>query len=160
MTNEKDKDGNLLPDEDRLTKFGKKLRSTSLDELPGLFNILKGNMSIVGPRPFDMRDARFLTNDENKRNIIRPGLTGLAQVNGRNNITWDEKFTYDFKYIEKITFFKDLSIIFKTFFKVFKREGINHEGEETNIPLGEYRLKQGSITEDEYKIAQEVNNNE
>ena len=122
MTNEKDKDGNLLPDEDRLTKFGKKLRSTSLDELPGLFNILKGNMSIVGPRPHLIKDMWFMTDEENKRHLVRPGLTGLAQVKGRNSINWEEKFDYDLKYIQKISFFKDILIMLQTFAIVFKKK--------------------------------------
>src|SRR5690554_4747258 len=151
MTNEKDKDGNLLPDEDRLTKFGKKLRSTSLDELPGLFNILKGNMSIVGPRPHLIKDMWFMTEEENNRHLVRPGLTGLAQVKGRNSINWEEKFDYDLKYIQKISFFKDILIMLQTFAIVFKKEGISNEGMETHIPLGEYRVKKGEITEEEYQ---------
>lgn len=151
MTNEKDENGDFLPDEKRLTKFGKKLRSTSLDELPGLFNILKGNMSIVGPRPHLIKDMWYMTDEENRRHLIRPGLTGLAQVKGRNSINWDEKFKYDLEYLEKVTFIKDVKIILQTFFIVFKREGISNEGMETHQPLGEYRLSRGEITKEEYE---------
>ena len=100
MTDEKDENGNFLPDSERLTKFGKILRSTSLDELPELINILKGDMSIVGPRPQLIRDMLFMTDEQRKRHTVRQGLTGLAQVNGRNNITWEEKINYDLEYIE------------------------------------------------------------
>ncbi|WP_025725304.1 sugar transferase [Acholeplasma granularum] len=125
MTSEKDKDGNLLPDEVRLTKFGKFLRSTSLDELPGLFNILKGHMSIVGPRPLLVQYLPLYNEEQKKRHLVRPGLTGLAQVNGRNAISWDEKFKYDVKYVEKITFIGDIKIIILTVFKVIRRKDIN-----------------------------------
>lgn len=127
MTQEKDEQGNLLPDDKRLTKFGKILRSTSLDELPGLFNILKGDMSIVGPRPLLVRYLPRYNAEQRKRHLVRPGLTGLAQVNGRNAITWEERFNLDIKYVEKVTFFKDLSIIIKTFFKVIRRKDVNSE---------------------------------
>lgn len=125
MTSEKDKDGNLLPDEVRLTKFGKFLRSTSLDELPGLFNILKGHMSIVGPRPLLVQYLPLYNEEQKKRHLVRPGLTGLAQVNGRNAISWDEKFKFDVKYVEKITFIGDIKIIILTAFKVIRRKDIN-----------------------------------
>lgn len=131
MTNEKDENGNLLPDEIRLTKFGKFLRSTSLDELPGLFNILFGQMSIVGPRPLLVQYLPLYNEEQRKRHLVRPGLTGLAQVNGRNAITWQQKFDYDTKYVQKITFFKDLAIIFKTVIKVFKRADISSNTHET-----------------------------
>src|SRR5690554_280343 len=124
MTNEKDEEGNLLPDEVRLTKFGKFLRSTSLDELPGLFSILIGKMSIVGPRPQLIKDMWFMTEEQRRRHLVRPGLTGLAQVNGRNAIDWESKLQLDLDYIEKITFWEDLKIIFKTAFKVLKRSDI------------------------------------
>ena len=127
MTQEKDEQGNLLPDDKRLTKFGKILRSTSLDELPGIFNILKGDMSIVGPRPLLVRYLPRYNAEQRKRHLVRPGLTGLAQVNGRNAITWEERFNLDIKYVEKVTFFKDLSIIIKTFFKVIRRKDVNSE---------------------------------
>jgi lipopolysaccharide/colanic/teichoic acid biosynthesis glycosyltransferase len=125
MTSEKDKDGNLLPDEVRLTKFGKFLRSTSLDELPGLFNILKGHMSIVGPRPLLVQYLPLYNEEQKKRHLVRPGLTGLAQVNGRNAISWEDKFKYDVKYVEKITFIGDIKIIILTAFKVIRRKDIN-----------------------------------
>ena len=145
MTCEKDKDGNLLPDDKRLTKYGKMLRSTSLDELPELWNILKGDMSIVGPRPQLVRDMVFMTELERKRHIATPGLTGLAQVSGRNNITWEKKLSIDLEYIEDITFFGDLKIIFLTIFKVFKREDIQEEGFETAEDLGDYLLRKDVI---------------
>lgn len=127
MTNKKDEEGNLLPDELRLTKFGKMLRSTSLDELPGLFNILKGNMSIVGPRPLLVSYLDLYNDQQKKRHNTRPGLTGLAQVNGRNAISWEQKFDYDIEYVNKITFFRDVKIIFKTALKVLKRSDINSD---------------------------------
>ena len=131
MTDKKDENGNLLPDSERLTKFGKALRSTSLDELPELFNILKGDMSIVGPRPL-LTEYLPLYNEEQKhRHDVRPGLTGLAQISGRNTLSWEEKFKDDIAYINKITFINDLKIVFKTIFKVFKREGISQEGNAT-----------------------------
>ena len=127
MTDKKDEEGNLLPDEQRLTKFGKILRSTSIDELPELINILKGDMAIVGPRPL-LVEYLSLYNDEQKhRHDVRPGLTGLAQVSGRNTISWEEKFDEDLKYINKVNLVSDFKIILKTIVKVFKREGINSE---------------------------------
>ena len=151
MTDKKDENGNLLPDDKRLTKFGKFLRSTSLDELPELINILKGDMAIVGPRPQLVRDMIFMTDEQRKRHTVRQGLTGLAQVNGRNNITWEEKINYDLEYIEKITFFNDLKIIFKTIAKVFKKEDISTDGMETAEDLCDYLLRTNKITEEEYK---------
>lgn len=127
MTNQKDADGNLLPDEMRLTKFGKFLRSTSLDELPGLINILKGNMSIVGPRPLLVQYLPLYNEEQRRRHNVRPGLTGLAQVNGRNAISWEDKFKYDVKYIEKITFFGDMKIIILTAFKVIRRKDVSSD---------------------------------
>ena len=131
MTDNKDENGNLLPDSERLTKFGKLLRSTSLDELPELINILKGDMAIVGPRPLLVEYLPYYTEEEKHRHDVRPGLTGLAQVNGRNSISWEEKFKDDLKYIKKITFIEDIKIILKTVGKVFKREGISQEGNST-----------------------------
>lgn len=131
MTSKVDENGELLPDNLRLTKFGKFLRGTSLDELPSLFNILIGDMSLVGPRPL-LVDYLPLYNDfQNQRHLVKPGLTGLAQVNGRNEISWDEKFTLDIEYVKKISFWLDVKIFFKTIFKVIKREGINQPGEAT-----------------------------
>ena len=127
MTNQKDSYGNLLPDEQRLTSFGRKLRSTSLDELPELFNILKGDMSIVGPRPL-LVDYLDLYNEKQKhRHDVRPGLTGLAQINGRNTLSWEDRFDKDIKYIEIISFIVDLKIIFDTFKIVLRRDGINSD---------------------------------
>lgn len=131
MTDKKDENGNLLPDEQRLTKFGKILRSTSLDELPELFNILKGDMSIVGPRPLLVEYLRLYNEEQRHRHDVRPGLTGFAQVNGRNSISWKEKFRDDIKYIENISFITDIKIVFKTIIKVFKREGISQENSAT-----------------------------
>ena len=124
MTDEKDKNGNLLPDDQRLTKFGKLLRSTSLDELPELFNILKGDMSIVGPRPLLVKYLPYYTEEERHRHDVRPGLTGLAQVSGRNFLNWEDRFKIDCKYASKVAFFKDVSIVLKTILKVFKKENI------------------------------------
>lgn len=124
MSNQKDKAGNLLPDEIRLNKYGRFLRSISLDELPELFNILKGDMSIVGPRPLMVRYLPYYKETERKRHNVRPGLTGLAQVRGRNSLTWEERFVYDIQYVENISLHVDISIIFETIIIVFKREGI------------------------------------
>lgn len=127
MTDEKDNNGNLLPDEQRLTSFGRKLRSTSLDELPELFNILKGDMSIVGPRPL-LVDYLTLYNDEQKqRHNVRPGLTGYAQVNGRNLIDWDERFKKDIYYVRNLSLATDVKVIFDTIKVVLKRDGISSE---------------------------------
>lgn len=124
MTDKKNENGNLLPDSERLTKFGKLLRSTSLDELPELVNIIKGDMAIVGPRPLLVEYLSYYTEEEKHRHDVRPGLTGLAQVNGRNSISWEEKFKYDVQYVKKITFLGDLKIILKTVKKTVKREDI------------------------------------
>ncbi len=131
MTCEKDENGEFLPDDKRLTKYGKFLRSTSLDELPELFNIFVGHMSIVGPRPLLVQYLPLYSEAQRHRHDVRPGLTGLAQVNGRNAISWDEKFALDLKYIKKITLWKDISIILKTVLKVFRRSGISQEGQAT-----------------------------
>lgn len=125
MTDKKDENGNLLPDEQRLTKFGKALRSTSLDELPELINILKGDMAIVGPRPLLVEYLPLYNEKQKLRHDVRPGLTGLAQISGRNAITWEEKFKDDLEYVNNITFIQDAKIILKTITKVFKREGIS-----------------------------------
>lgn len=125
MTNEKDENGELLPNEKRLTSFGRKLRSTSLDELPEIFNILKGDMSIVGPRPLLVKYLPRYNEEQKHRHDVRPGLTGHAQVNGRNAITWEEKFKLDVDYVNRITFRRDVSIVVKTFMNVIRREGIN-----------------------------------
>lgn len=124
MTNAKDANGKLLPDEVRLTPFGKKLRSTSLDELPSLINILKGEMSIVGPRPLLVDYLPLYNKEQARRHEMRPGLTGLAQVNGRNLLSWNERFKLDVYYIDNCSFILDVKIFLKTFYKVFKKEGI------------------------------------
>lgn len=151
MTDEKDQNGNLLPDAERLTKFGKTLRSTSLDELPELINIIKGDMAIVGPRPQLIKDMLFMTKEQRRRHSVRQGLTGLAQINGRNNITWEEKLEYDLQYIKNITFVGDVKIIFKTVLKVLKRDDINTDGMDTAEDLCDYLLRTNKITEKEYK---------
>lgn len=138
MTNKKDKEGKLLPDKERLTKYGRILRSTSLDELPELINIFIGNMSIVGPRPLAVVYLPYYTVEEKHRHDVRPGLTGLAQVNGRNAISWEEKFKYDVEYVNSISFAHDIEIIFQTVKKVFKREGIG-QGEQAPISLHKER---------------------
>ena len=131
MTDAKDENGNLLDDEYRLTSFGKKLRSTSLDELPELYNILKGDMSIVGPRPLLVKYLPLYNDEQKRRHDVRPGLTGLAQVSGRNAITWTEKFNKDIEYVDKVSFGLDVSIFFKTIYCVLKREGINSDSAAT-----------------------------
>lgn len=127
MTDKKDANGKLLPDEQRLTSFGKLLRSTSLDELPELFNILNGDLSIVGPRPLLVQYLERYNEYQARRHEVRPGLTGLAQCNGRNAMTWDEKFDYDVKYVDNVTFLGDIKIIIKTLVSVLKKEGISSE---------------------------------
>lgn len=131
MTDKKDEEGNLLPDSERLTKFGKLLRSTSIDELPELINILKGDMSIVGPRPLLVEYLELYNEKQKHRHDVRPGLTGLAQINGRNSISWEEKFKEDIQYVEKISFIGDIKIILKTVIKVLKREGISQQDNDT-----------------------------
>ena len=127
MSNAKDKDGNLLPDEKRLNRYGKFLRSTSLDELPELLNILKGDMSIVGPRPLLIRYIPLYSEEQRHRHDVRPGLTGLAQINGRNAISWEDKFKLDVEYTRNISLWLDIKILFKTVLTVFKKEGISSE---------------------------------
>ncbi len=127
MSNKKDKDGNLLPDEERLNKYGRFIRSTSLDELPELINILIGDLSLVGPRPLLVRYIPRYTEEQRRRHDVRPGLTGLAQINGRNAISWEEKFKLDVKYVDNITFLGDIKILFGTVTAVFKRDGITSE---------------------------------
>ena len=149
MTDARDKNGKLLPDEVRMTDFGRKLRASSLDELPELFNILKGDMSIVGPRPQLVRDMVFFTEEEMHRQDVTPGLTGLAQISGRNNIGWKERFAYDLQYIKQISFMEDLRIIWRTVFKVSAQEDIATEGMETSEDYGEWLLR-NSLIKDAY----------
>lgn len=135
MTDERDKDGNLLPDRERLTKVGKFVRSTSLDELPQLINVLKGDMALIGPRPLLVRYLPFYTEREKLRHSVRPGITGWAQVNGRNNITWDNKLECDAYYAEHVSFFFDLQILFLTVYKVLKREGVVADKKENYLDV-------------------------
>ncbi len=136
MSDKKDEEGKLLPDAMRLTKFGKLLRSTSLDELPELWNILKGDMSIVGPRPLLVKYLPLYNERQRHRHDVRPGFTGLAQVNGRNSISWEEKFEWDVRYVENVSFMCDLKIILHTVWIVFKREGITSN---TSVTMEEFR---------------------
>lgn len=155
MTDERDENGELLPDEARLTKFGKWLRSTSLDELPEAFNILNGTMSVIGPRPQLVRDMVFMTSEQRMRHTAKPGLSGLAQVNGRNAISWEDKLEWDLNYIEKISLFEDIKIILKTVEKAFvKQEGITEENMATAEDLGDYLLKKGKVSQEEYSNKQ------
>ena len=151
MTCETDAEGNLLPDDQRMTRYGEILRSTSLDELPELLNILKGDMALVGPRPQLVRDMVFMTPDQRRRHSIRPGLTGLAQVSGRNNITWEQKLQYDLDYLDSgITLFGDLEIIFMTAFKVFRREDVVRDGTVSDMDFGDWLLRNGDVTKEDY----------
>ncbi|MBE7646445.1 sugar transferase [Tenacibaculum finnmarkense] len=131
MNDKKDSDGNLLADAERLTKFGNFVRKTSLDEIPQLLNVLKGDMSLIGPRPLLIEYLPLYSNEQQRRHDVKPGITGLAQINGRNAISWKKKFEYDVQYVDHISFISDVKIFFKTFLKVFKSEGINKEGEVT-----------------------------
>ena len=156
MTDAKDKDGNLLSDAERLPRFGKLLRATSLDEIPEFINVLKGDMSLIGPRPQLVRDMVFMTEEQLKRHNIRPGITGLAQVSGRNAISWEDKLNYDLVYIQKITFLSDIKIVIETIKKAFiKQEGITEEGMATAEDFGDYLLHTGKISEDLYNLKQE-----
>ena len=143
MTNKKDKKGNLLPDDKRLTKFGVFLRKTSLDELPELFCILFGKMSFIGPRPLLVEYLDYYTLEEHHRHDVRPGLTGLAQVSGRNLLSWEDKFKKDLEYVNNITFIGDIKIFFKTIVTVFKHEGINDNKGEAMIKLSDVRKNRG-----------------
>ena len=156
MTCETDEEGNLLPDAQRMTRYGQLLRASSLDELPELLNILKGDMALVGPRPQLVRDMVFMTEDQRRRHRIRPGLTGLAQVSGRNNITWEQKLQYDLTYLDSgITLFGDVKILLMTVFKVFKREDIVREGTVSDMDFGDWLLQKGDVTKEEYDLRQE-----
>ena len=150
MSNAKDKNGNLMPDDQRLNSYGKFLRSTSIDELPELLNIIKGDMSLIGPRPLLVRDMVFMSDKQRQRHTVRPGLSGLAQVNGRNSITWEQKLEYDLEYLKNITISQDLSLIFQTIGKVFQRADINRDGTDSDMDFGDWLLINSSIKKDEY----------
>lgn len=151
MTNAKDKDGNLLPDEQRLGKYGAWLRAISLDELPELINIAMGQLSLVGPRPFLVRDCVFMTEGQRRRHDVRPGLTGLAQVNGRNNITWEQKMEYDLQYIDSgITFIGDVKIILQTIGKVLKKSDTVREGTVSDVDFGDWLMMTGKVDQETY----------
>lgn len=155
MSNAKDEEGNLLPDAQRLGKYGMWLRSTSLDELPELFNIVVGHLGICGPRPFLVRDCVFMTEEQRRRHEVRPGLTGLAQVNGRNNITWEQKIEYDLQYIDNgITFIGDMRIIFQTVGRVLKRSDIVREGTVSDMDFGDWLMMEGKIDQETYVAKQ------
>ncbi len=156
MSNARDKDGRLLPDAERLNGYGRFLRSTSLDELPELLNILKGDMAVVGPRPQLVRDMTFMTEEQRARHTVRPGLTGLAQVSGRNSITWEQKLSYDLQYINRgITARGDIGIIFKTVGKVLRRSDTVRDGTASDIDLGDWLLLRGSVDRATYDEKQE-----
>ena len=155
MTDERDENGNLLPDEVRLTSFGKWLRSTSLDELPEAFNILNGTLSVCGPRPQLVRDMVFMTDEQRMRHTAKPGLSGLAQVNGRNAISWEDKINWDLKYIEKVSFLEDLKIILSTVKKAFiKQEGITQDDMATAEDFGDYLLRIEKVDKENYNKKQ------
>ncbi len=154
MSNKKDENGNLLPDGERLTKFGKWLRKSSLDEMPEAINILKGDMSVIGPRPLLVKDYVFFDDRVIKRQSVKPGLSGLAQVNGRNNSSWENKFENDLTYIKKISFWKDVSIVFKSIFKAFvKKDDIDRSGFATDEDYGDYLLRTKKINQEKYNIS-------
>lgn len=157
MTDERDEKGELLPDDVRLTKFGKWLRNTSLDELPEAFNILNGTMSVIGPRPQLVRDMVFMTDTQRMRHTAKPGLSGLAQVNGRNAISWEDKINWDLKYIEKVSFKEDLKIILETVKKAFiKQEGITQDDMATAEDFGDYLLRTEKVDKNEYEQKQQM----
>lgn len=155
MTDERDENGELLPDEIRLTSFGKWLRSTSLDELPEAINILNGTLSVVGPRPQLVRDMTFMTKEQRMRHTAKPGLSGLAQVNGRNNITWEQKFEYDLQYInDGVSFWSDIKIIFKTIKNVLQKKDVVREGTVSDMDFGDWLLQNGKVTQNDYERKQ------
>lgn len=155
MTNERDEKGELLPDEKRLPQFGKMLRATSLDELPEAFNILKGDMSVIGPRPQLVRDMVFMSDKQRMRHTAKPGLSGLAQIMGRNAITWEEKLNWDLKYIKKVSFIGDVKILWETVAAVFKRSGITDGENATALDYGDALLKEKRISQEEYDQKQD-----
>lgn len=155
MSNAKDNKGNLLPDEKRLNKYGAWLRDTSLDELPELANIAAGHLALCGPRPFLVRDCVFMTDEQRRRHDVRPGLTGLAQVNGRNNITWEQKMEYDLQYIDSgITFVGDVKIILQTVGKVLKKSDTVREGTVSDVDFGDWLLMEGKVDQETYDAKQ------
>lgn len=158
MSDKKDINGALLSDSERLNRYGKFLRSTSLDELPELFNIFIGTMSFVGPRPQLVRDMVFMSEHQRKRHLIRPGLTGLAQINGRNNISWEQKIEFDLEYISNVNLLNDLTIFLKTIFKVLKKADVNREGTASDLDYGDWLLRNKQIDLEEYKYKQEMAN--
>lgn len=155
MDNKTDAQGRMLPDEKRLNAYGRFLRTTSADELPSLVNILIGDMAIVGPRPQLVRDMVFMTEEQRRRHTVRPGLTGLAQVNGRNNISWEEKFEYDLMYIDRgITLRGDACIILKTVGKVLSRRDIVRDGTASDMDYGDWLVSEGKLDRTEYAEGQ------
>ena len=155
MTNERDTDGNLLPDEQRLPAFGKMLRATSLDELPEAFNILKGDMSVIGPRPQLVRDMVFMTDEQRMRHTAKPGMSGLAQIKGRNAVAWDEKLEWDLKYIERVTLWKDVKIIAATIkMLILPERGGETRGTDITDDYGDVLLKEGRVSREEYDALQ------
>ena len=154
MTDARDENGELLPDAVRLTRFGRTLRSTGLDELPELWTIFKGDMSIVGPRPQLVRDMVFMTPEQRLRHTVMPGLTGLAQVSGRNAISWENKLATDLRYIRRITFLGDVKIVLLTVKKVFCRKDISADGMDTAEDLGDYLLRTAQVSQEAYQKLQ------
>lgn len=158
MTDARDEQGNLLPDDVRLTPFGRSLRSTSLDELPEAFNILKGDMSVIGPRPQLVRDMVFMTPEQRQRHTVRPGLSGLAQTRGRNALSWDGKLSTDLEYVQHVTFLGDLKIIFDTVKQVFFGEKGLEDSDVDEVEItddfGDYLLKAGRVSKEEYERKQ------
>lgn len=159
MSDKRDEQGNLLPDEERLGKFGKALRESSLDELLEAFNILKGDMSIIGPRPQLVRDMVFMSDKQRMRHTAKPGLSGLAQVMGRNGISWEDKIDWDLKYIEKVSFLGDVKILFQTVATVFKRSGITDGENATVLDYGDVLLKAGKVSRRQYEALQKYASN-
>lgn len=157
MTDAKDKEGKLLSDAERLPRFGKLLRATSLDEIPEFINVLKGDMSLIGPRPQLVRDMVFMSEEQLKRHNVRPGITGLAQVSGRNAISWEDKLNYDLVYIQNISFLQDMKIAIETIKKAFiKQEGITEEGMATAEDFGDYLLHTNKISLEKYNELQNI----
>ena len=158
MTDERDENGELLPDEQRLSQFGRWLRSTSLDELPEAFNILRGDMSVIGPRPQLVRDMVFMSDEVRMRHTAKPGLSGLAQVNGRNAVTWEQKFELDLKYLERVSFMNDFKILIKTALKVFC-VGESSDELDVTYDYGDWLLKTGKVSKEDYCALQLLANN-